>query len=82
MFQGETPMEKVVAHREQEAPKLSDVREDVPDAVEEIYEKMVAKEAKDRYANAVELIDHMNMVREQFGHMWMIKRFISESKIR
>lgn len=82
MFPGETMMEKIIAHRETPAPKLSSVREDVPQAVEQIYDKMIAKDPAKRYANAVELIDHMRECRDKFGHMWMIKRFISESKIR
>ena len=49
-------MKKLVAHREQPLPSLRDRRDDVPDELEAILPKMVAKRPEDRYASMREVI--------------------------
>jgi putative intracellular protease/amidase len=51
LFDGETLMEKLIAHRESPAPRLSNVRDDVPPPLEAIYARMVAKNPDERYAS-------------------------------
>jgi serine/threonine protein kinase len=42
-------MDKIKAHTQQEAPRLSEFRDDVPAEVETTLHKMMAKDAADRY---------------------------------
>ena len=55
LYDGETVMEKLIAHRERPVPKLSDDVENVPPGLDAIFQKMVAKEPCDRYASMAEL---------------------------
>lgn len=56
IYQGETVMRKLVAHREEPLPSLRDKRSDVPAAVELIWRKMVAKSRDDRQQTMGEVI--------------------------
>ena len=82
MFEGSTIMEKIIAHRERPIPALSDARGDVPKPVESIYQRMVAKRPKDRFESAAKLLKEMEDCLSEFGHMWMIKRYLAERKGR
>ncbi|MEM8666293.1 MAG: serine/threonine-protein kinase [Planctomycetota bacterium] len=81
IYPGETSMEKIVAHREQPIPSLRSTREEVAPEVDRIFQKMVAKSVDDRYQTMVEVIMDMEKCRKEFGHMWMIQRFIAEKKL-
>lgn len=81
MYSGETSMEKIVAHREQPIPSLRSSRDDVAPEVDRIYQRMVAKVPEDRYQSMSDVIDDMEKCRNEFGHMWMIRRFITEQKL-
>ena len=48
-YDGDTLMKKLLAHREQPIPSLRTVRAEVPEQVEAIFRKMVAKKVEDRY---------------------------------
>ena len=48
-YQGDTLMKKLLAHREQPIPSLRISRPEVPEKLEAIFQKMVAKKADDRY---------------------------------
>ena len=74
-------MERIVAHREQEIPPLLSTRDDIAPEVDRIYQHMVAKKPKDRYQTMSEVIQDMEKCRNEFGHMWMIRRFIAEQKL-
>lgn len=82
VYDGDTMMEKIVAHREQPIPSLRDQREDVPVEVDDIFRRMIAKSPDDRYQTVTELLADMEDCHSRFGHMWMIRRFINEQKIR
>lgn len=51
-----TPMETLKAHLTEAIPALNDGRDDVPDSVNAIYQKMVAKQPRDRYQSMAEVI--------------------------
>ncbi|MGB7344462.1 MAG: protein kinase [Pirellulaceae bacterium] len=54
-FQRNTTVQTIVAHREVAAPRLSDAIEDVPPALENCYQRMVAKSPGDRFSSIDEL---------------------------
>ena len=57
VYGGETPMERIVAHREDPIPSLSEVREDVPEALDAVFQQMVAKKPEDRQASMSQVIE-------------------------
>ncbi len=56
MFAGETVLQKIIAHREKPPPFLREVRGDVPECLEKIFQKMVAKRPQDRQRSMTEVI--------------------------
>lgn len=51
-------------------------------AVEQLFERMVAKDSDQRYQQTGELLQDIEACFEEFGHMWMIKRYLRERKGR
>lgn len=56
LYQGETVMRKLMAHRESPIPSLREKRSDIPAAVELIWRKMVGKLPEDRQQTMGEVI--------------------------
>lgn len=56
LFGGDTIMKRVMAHRLQPVPLLRADRPDVPEWLEAIFQKMVAKEAHNRYQSMTEVL--------------------------
>ncbi|MDA1210937.1 MAG: SUMF1/EgtB/PvdO family nonheme iron enzyme [Planctomycetota bacterium] len=56
VYGGTTLMERLLAHREQPIPSLRNAVVDVPDAVDQVFRKMVAKLPRDRYPSMTEVI--------------------------
>ncbi len=54
-YDGETLMAKMLAHRESPIPSLREVQAKVPDKVQGIFNKMVAKKKEDRYQTMTEV---------------------------
>jgi serine/threonine protein kinase/formylglycine-generating enzyme required for sulfatase activity len=56
LFAGRTPAEKIMAHRERPIPSLRDRRPEVSEALDRVFQKMVAKRPEDRQQSMSELI--------------------------
>jgi serine/threonine protein kinase len=56
MYTGNSPMEKLMAHRIRPIPSLCAARPDATPQLEAVYKKMVAKKVGDRYQSATEVI--------------------------
>jgi formylglycine-generating enzyme required for sulfatase activity/serine/threonine protein kinase len=55
-YDGDTLMAKLLAHRDAPIPSLCELRVEVPASVDAVFQKMVAKQAKDRYQSMTEVI--------------------------
>ena len=70
-YQGDTVMKKLVAHREHPIPSLRSARAEVPEQVDAVFKKMIAKKLEDRYQTMTEVITALdNCVR---SHEQMVK---------
>jgi len=58
-YEGSTLLARFLAHREQEIPSLQQWAPYVPDSLDRVFRKMVAKEAQDRYASMSEVVVDM-----------------------
>ena len=56
MYSGDTLVQVLLAHRDQPIPSLRDERPDVPEQLDAVYQKMVAKRPEDRYQSMTEVI--------------------------
>jgi len=56
VYGGESLTERLMAHSTKEIPSLCKRRKDVPAAIDKIFQKMVAKEASDRYQSMRDVI--------------------------
>ncbi|MDA1016543.1 MAG: protein kinase [Planctomycetota bacterium] len=67
MFEGETVMQKIVAHREQPRPSLA---QDLPPefaGLAGVCERMVARLPEDRFQNMTQVIDELEAIRRTAG---------------
>lgn len=64
-YRGKTSVNKIVAHRDQPIPSLSEARVGVPSDLDAVFRRMVAKRAEDRYASMNELIVDLEMFLSQ-----------------
>lgn len=55
-YDGDSLMAKLLAHREAPIPSLHQIRHDVPESVDAIFQKMVAKQPQDRYQSMAPVI--------------------------
>ena len=62
MYEGDTAFAKLVAHGELPIPSLKTIRPDVPENLDLIYMKMVAKQVEDRYQSMLELIQDLEAI--------------------
>ncbi|MCA9018946.1 MAG: SUMF1/EgtB/PvdO family nonheme iron enzyme, partial [Planctomycetaceae bacterium] len=73
VYQGETTVERILAHREEPIPRLSERLPQVPVGFNPIFEKMLAKSPDDRYQSVTELIaDLENFSRDYEGQTTVI----------
>jgi len=59
VYEGDTLTERLLAHRLQPIPSLCQSRADVPAALDEVFQKMIAKSADDRHQSISEAIAHL-----------------------
>ncbi|MBS0204670.1 MAG: SUMF1/EgtB/PvdO family nonheme iron enzyme [Planctomycetes bacterium] len=55
-YDGDTLMAKLLAHRDAPVPSLCSIRADLPPPVDAVFQKMVAKQAMDRYQTMTEVL--------------------------
>ena len=65
-YSGDTLMAKLLAHRDQPIPVLRTIRPEVPESVETVFNRMVAKKIEDRYQTMTEVI--IDLERLTTGH--------------
>ncbi|MBI3862365.1 MAG: serine/threonine protein kinase [Planctomycetia bacterium] len=56
LFAGDTMMKRMMAHRFEAVPSLRADRQDVPELLDSVFQKMIAKEASDRYQSVTEVL--------------------------
>ncbi|HWB00315.1 MAG TPA: bifunctional serine/threonine-protein kinase/formylglycine-generating enzyme family protein [Pirellulales bacterium] len=56
IYEADTPISKLLAHRDQPIPPLVSNKSDVPAAVDEVFRKMVAKRPSDRFQSMIDVI--------------------------
>lgn len=56
VYGGDTVMKKLLAHREEEIPSLRQLSTKIPESVDQVFQKMVAKDKDDRYQSMNELV--------------------------
>jgi len=79
-YSGETPMEVLIAHREQPIPSLRAVRDDVPMRLDEIYRRCLAKKAEERYQSMTELAAALDSCKGEHEMTWIIQRIVSRRR--
>jgi serine/threonine protein kinase/formylglycine-generating enzyme required for sulfatase activity len=62
-YEGDTMMARLMAHATSPIPSLREARPDVADAIQAVFEKMVAKQADDRYQSMTEVIADLEACR-------------------
>ncbi|MCA9174293.1 MAG: serine/threonine protein kinase [Planctomycetales bacterium] len=61
----ESPLSRLIAHRESPVPLLAEVRKDVPETFQACFEKMLAKSPRQRYNNVAELLVDLEAARSR-----------------
>lgn len=61
-FDGDSPVAVALKHIREEAPKLSEINKKLPGKLEEIVTKALAKDLKERYKTADEMLEDLNFI--------------------
>lgn len=56
VFACESMMKTIFAHRDQPIPSLCDIRSDVPESLDQVFQRMLSKEPQDRYESLLDVI--------------------------
>jgi serine/threonine protein kinase len=70
IYGGTTLVAKLLAHRQTDIPSLREERDDVPEELETIFARMVAKEPDERYATMTALLEELEAVAGQYEETW------------
>lgn len=73
-YPGETVMEVLVAHREAPIPSLTTARKDVPQSLETVFRKMVAKKPDSRYQSMSEVVTALESCLAEHGLAWLMQK--------
>lgn len=63
-FDGDSPVAVALKHIREEAPKLSEINKKLPGKLEEIVTKALAKDLKERYKTADEMLEDLNFIED------------------
>ncbi len=55
-YRGSTPMERLLSHRDESVPSLRCGGAEIPESLDRVFQRMVAKKPEDRYATMTEVI--------------------------
>src|SRR5262249_18514484 len=66
-FPAETVPDKLIAHQERTPKPLSDIRPDLPPAIQEVINKMMAKNPAERYQTPAEMADVLGLYLNEAG---------------
>jgi formylglycine-generating enzyme required for sulfatase activity/serine/threonine protein kinase len=66
-YSGDTVMKKMLAHREDPIPSLRELRSDVPQSLDLVFQKMLAKRPEDRQQSMTEVISELQGCTVQGG---------------
>jgi formylglycine-generating enzyme required for sulfatase activity len=64
VYAGETLTKKIMAHRDEPAPSLRASRQDVPEQLDAVFQRMVAKRPEDRWQSMSEVIGQLENCRQ------------------
>jgi eukaryotic-like serine/threonine-protein kinase len=64
-FSGETPLALAMQHVQATVPDLTQFREDVPESLVQLVDRLLAKSPGDRFANPQEILEYLRMHRSQ-----------------
>jgi serine/threonine protein kinase len=59
IYDSESIVGKIIAHREQQIPSLREAREEIPPRLDEIFQRMVAKHPKERYQSMQAVVEDL-----------------------
>jgi serine/threonine protein kinase len=62
VFTGTNLLERISAHLKAEIPSLRDARPDVPEDLDAVFQKMVAKEPAERFQSMAEVVDALQQI--------------------
>ena len=82
IYEGDSMMAKLLAHREQPIPSLRSGQRDLPEPIDIIFQKMVAKNANDRYQCMPDLIADLGRCRFDEQPTVLINEIVSQSTKR
>ncbi|MFK7779402.1 MAG: bifunctional serine/threonine-protein kinase/formylglycine-generating enzyme family protein [Gimesia sp.] len=73
VYNGETTVERILAHKEQPIPRLSEIDPQIPVEFDRIFETMMAKDPDDRYDSVTKLLKDLNQFNIEFFQNQTIK---------
>lgn len=79
-YRGDTMMEVLVAHREDPIPSLRATRNEVPHALEHLYQRMLAKKPSERPRNMEEVLKGFESLKQEHGMAWIMDKVVAKRR--